>query len=309
MAHAELEDLGQRLGQSIMDRLAEAQANAPRTLQSESRVLGMSELGGCREYIRATIAGDPGEREAGLKWAAMVGTLLGDGIEGILKAADDRVITQHRLTLELWVGKTRLMVSGSADIIYRDYAIVDLKSKAELASVRRYGPSFKERVQISGYLVAAIQEGLLDVNCFGTLVYYDRSGREKVTHTWTVDYEQANAILKAAAERLEEVEHALETGQHATRDERESYCQIISCPFYQSCWNGYEPDHKITDERSIDAFNRYVEAMADEKEIAKRKEQAREDLRGVEGVTPDGGSVAWKVLSNMNERLDVRPPK
>lgn len=306
MARAEIEQLGVDLGASIMKHIEDAQTNAPRTLQSEARVLGMSELGGCREYIRATIAGDPGEREVGLKWAAMVGTLLGDGIEALVKAADDRVITQHRLTLELMVGRTRVMVSGSADLIYRGYAVADLKSRDGLAGVRRYGPSFKERVQISGYLVAAIQEGILDVNSFGTLVYYDRSGKEAVTHTWTVDYEQALRILESAAERLSDVEHALETAQHATRDEAESYCKIIKCPFYSGCWSGYEADSALESERDIENVQRYIEARNEEAAAAERKEELREALRGVEGITPDGTVVQWKVLANGAERLEVR---
>lgn len=308
MASPEADRLGQELADAIMGHVADAQANAPRTLQSESRVLGMSELGGCREYIRATIAGDDGEREAGLKWAAMLGTLLGDGIEGIVQRADDRVITQHRLTLELWVGSTRVMVSGSADLLYRGYAVVDLKSRDGLAGARRYGPTFKERVQISGYLIAGIQEGLLDVNSFGTLMYYDRSGKEPVAHTWTVDYEQAKKILEAAAERLKDVEHAIETAQHAVRDEPESYCKIIKCPFYASCWGGYEPDGKIETERDLEAVAHYLEARADEEDAQTRKDEAREQLKGVEGVTPTGVKVQWKVLANGSERLEVRQP-
>lgn len=306
MASVEVDRLGQELGDSIMAALEHAQSNAPRTLQSESRVLGMSELGGCREYIRSTIGGDPGEREAGLKWAAMVGTLLGDGIETIVAASDERVITQHRLTLELWVGQTRVMVSGSADLLYRGYAVADLKSRDGLAMVRRYGPSFKERVQISGYLVAAIQEGLLDVNSFGTLVYYDRSGKEKVTHTWSTDYEQALKILDAASARLADVEHAMETGQHATRDEPESFCKKIQCPFYQSCWEGYEPKALIESERDLELVDRYTTARREEEEAKQRKESARHELRGVEGVTPNGVVVQWKVLANGTERFEVR---
>ena len=107
---------------------------------------------------------------------------------------------------------------------------------------------------------------------------------------------------------LAEVAHAIETGQRATRDEPEAYCKKIQCPFYTACWAGYEPDNRLESERDIENIRRYIEARNEEAAAAERKDEAREALKGVEGITLNGVTVQWKVLANGSERLEVREP-
>lgn len=313
-------DRGGRLGELVWKTIAHAQANAPRTLQADSRVLGMSDLGGCREYIRATIAGDPGSEPGGLKMAAYAGTAIGDKIEADVKAALAHAATQRRVTLELDVDGTKVMVSGSSDLFFLepyedevlgllDPGVLDLKSRDGLAEVRREGASFKERVQISGYLVAAIQEGFLQTDAIGVLLFFDRSGKDRGFHTWTIDYAGALRILEAAKARLGEVAASLATARHAPRDEPESWCWNVGCRFYAACWTGYQPTGAIEHERELDAVRRYTEARRDQKDVVKRLDAAKADLEFVEGVTPDGVSVTWSEMSNGARRIDVREPK
>lgn len=310
-----LQARGIAMGEQIWEAVRLAQANAPRTLQSESRVLGMSDLGACREYIRATVAGEerwPGEN---LKLAAYMGTAGGDKIEADVSAAFEHAVTQHRVTLVLEVDGQEIRVSGSADLFLTvpfmgvDEGVLDLKSRDGLSEVRREGASFKEKVQISGYLTAAHQEGLLDDGAIGVLFFYDRSGKDRGFHTWTVDLAGAARILEAAKLRLAEVVSSLATGRHAPRDEPESWCWQVQCPFYYGCWAGYTPTEKIEHEREIAAVDRYVEARAEQKAVVSRLNAAKVDLEFVSGVTPDGTTVAWTELANGVRRIDVREPK
>jgi hypothetical protein len=226
----EADELGAMLGDAILGAVADWQNNSPRSQQSKARILGMSEMGGCREYIRATIAGEPKTPQEEIKWPAFVGTALGDSIEEIIGGMGFSTQEDAKLTLP----RTGITVMGHLDARTKG-AIVDLKSKSELATVRREGPTFKEKAQISGYLVAKVQEGVLDEDATGHLVYLDRSGRDSTTHVWSTTYQNALLILDAVEERLLDVQHALATGTREDRngrlmtDEPRSWCESVQC--------------------------------------------------------------------------------
>lgn len=316
----EAQKKGAILQKRIVDAIASARENSARTQQSKARVLGMSDLGGCREFIRATIAGEPRGPVPSLKWAAEVGTAIGDHVEGIL--GFNGFQTQETVVLKL--PRTGIEVTGhldEKDVV--DDSILDNKTVDGLADVMREGPSFKNKVQISGYLVAEVQTGGLTPEATGHLVYFDRSGKQGEPYVWSLTYEMALQILDAAEERLLDVQHALATGTRNGRDGRlmtdepESWCRAIQCPFYAACWDGYQPTGDITHEREIDAVRRRLAALADVKDATSRSESAKQDLRGVEGVVKEGphkGTVVKWTISDMgngrmSERLEVRPPK
>lgn len=305
---------GSRMVDAVWGAVTAQQVYHPRTVQSrEDRLLGMSDLGGCREYMRSMLMNEPGVMSLDLKWAAMVGTLLGDAIERIVhERLPEETLTQRTVTLTLDIDGTVIRITGSTDIIFVGTGVLDLKSKAELATIRSKGPTFKEKAQISGYLVAAVQEGLLDESAVGTLMYYDRSGRDKTTHEWTTDYENALMILDAVKSRIADVIHAIDSAQTATRDEPEQWCRAVGCAFYSNCWKGYTPTGKIEDQKTIDAVLDYISARDDVKNASLRKETARDELQGVNGVTPDGTAVRWTetitARGDQSFRLDVMKP-
>jgi hypothetical protein len=186
--------------------------------------------------------------------------------------------------------------------------------------VRREGPTFKEQCQISGYLVAAVQGGTLAADATGHLIYLDRSGADKTTHVWSVGYDQALAILAVAEDRLGSVAHALATAQPATRDEPESWCWAIKCPFYSKCWVGYMPSDEIDNPRLLSAAQLYIEGRADKKAALDLMEAARLELRGDpersheqnNGRLPDGTTIQFTLVKAMRgdyEKLDVRVPE
>lgn len=306
--NATAEQIGMDFGDMILGAVGDWQQNSPRTLQSTARVLGMSEMGGCREYIRATIAGDVKGPIDPLKWAAFIGTVIGDGIENILAGYEFNTQEDAEVTLP----RTGIKVRGHLDARAKN-SIIDLKTRDGLAEVRREGPTFKEKAQVSGYLLAKVQEGLIDEEGTGHLVYLDRSGKTPETFVWSVTVAQARLVLDAVEDRLEDVVRDMAAGRHATRDEPESYCYAISCPFYAACWDGYTPTGKIDHPRELDAVRRLVEARDMEKQAKELREAAREDLRGIEGITTDGTVVRWTIAQTqsggVSDTLTVRVPK
>lgn len=308
-SHSEADRIGIEFGDLIMESMRDWQNNAPRTLQSAKRVLGMSEMGGCREYIRATIAGDVKDADPELKWPAFLGTIIGDGIESVL--AGIGFVTQETVTVTLANG---IKVTGHLDIRGPNM-IGDLKTRDGLDDVRREGPSFKEKAQISGYTIAGLDAGLLDENGTGHLIYLDRSGKDKTVAVWSVTVPEARVILEQVVQRLEQVSEALASGvsQGYLRDEPESWCWAVQCPFYAACWVGYTPTEEIRHARELESVARFVEYRDAEVSAKKMKMSKREELRGVEGVTPDGTIVRWTINQygdgGTGDRLDVRKPK
>lgn len=317
MTGVEVIQRGQRLAEQMVADMVHHQNNRPRSLQSQKRILGMSEMGGCREYIRATIAGDKKMDPTLWKQEAEFGTALGDYIENAIgEAHGDDVMLQHRLTLELQVGGHPIRVSGSTDIIYitDDGDIVDLKSKNGLGLTKREGPTFKNKAQLAGYMEAAVQEGLVNPETVaGHLMFFDRGAAEKGFLPYSMDYAQAKLILEAVSERLEDVASALSTARMATRDEPESWCWAVQCPFYNNCWAGYMPDQKIENPEALEAIRIYVEARRDRNDDISAVEAAKQMLEGIEGVTPDGVVVRWTEVmpksGNAYMKLEVREPK
>lgn len=302
------------LGNTVFSLIGDWQQNAPRTQQSTARVLGMSEMGGCREYIRATIAGDPKGFVDPLKWPAFLGTAIGDKMENIL--AGYGYITQEEVRVRL--PKTGIEVGGHLD--FRDAnSVGDFKTKDGVDDIVRDGPSFKEKAQISGYLVGLVQQGKLGVEATGHLVYIDRSGRDNEPYVWSISYPDALLVLEAVDERLLEVATALTTGlsQSYLRDEPESWCYNVGCPFYKACWDGYTPTGKIEHERELENIAKFVQARAESKASDNIRRTYREELRGVSGVVERGPhrgtTVQWSLSQNesgrMSERLDVREPR
>lgn len=307
----DLQEFGQRLGAFIIQTVGQWQANSKRSQQSTMRVLGMSELGGCREYIRASVAGDPKDNSNEVKWPAAVGTWVGDGMETALLESLPGTRTQTRVTVTL--PKTGISISGSIDAEILGARLIDFKSKNTVYEVRRRGPEFKEKVQISGYLLAQIAEGNLPPDATGHLVYIDRSGASKEAWVWSVDAEGAKGWIDAADERLEDVAQALATGssQGGLRDMPESWCANVGCPFYTACWGEYVPTEVIDHPMVMQALEDYDFARALKKEAEALILNAKQSLDGVEGAS-DKFTISWKVREGeygLVKTIDVRAVK
>lgn len=311
---------GDAVKERVVDAIIDARESSARSQQATARVLGMSDLGGCREFIRATIAGDPKSTRRELKWPAEVGTAVGDYVEAVMENAGMDV--QETVTLTLpGIGVQITGHLDEIDVVNGD--LIDNKTVNGLAEVKREGPSDKYAVQISGYLVAAVQEGRLTEDAIGTLMFFDRSGAESDPYCWSITYQMALTILDWARERLLDVQDALAKGNREDRegrlmtDEPESWCWAVGCPFYDACWAGYTPTETIEHPFILAAVDRFIQARDDEVDAANRRKAARDDLRAVEGIVDvgehKGTIIRWTLAESqrgtISDRLDVRKPK
>ena len=308
----DVEQFGLDLADSVYEAMTEFQDSAPRTQQSHARVLGMSDLGGCREYIRATVAGEPRSTRRALKWAAAIGTAVGDWAEEAMKGMFPDAVTQETVTLKLKVNDDlTISITGHLDVRIGRTAIVDFKTKNGLAEVRREGASWENLVQVSGYLIGAHQMGLVDDDASGHLVYLDRSGADAKPHVVTITMERAHLILEATVERLQDVATALASGRFAPRDKPESWCRNVGCEFYDACWAGYTPTGVIEHPDEIKAVAEFVAARAAANEANQIRLAKREALKGIEGVTSGldvEQVVRWTITAGQHspsEKLEV----
>lgn len=252
-----------------------------RSQQSAARLIGPSEVGGCRAYLARMIADVPFDESDDLKWAAFCGTAVGERLEAALVATYPEVRVQVPVQAELNSG---LRVAGTADVVWPT-AVWDFKSVDGLESIRRTGPSFKQRVQILLYLVGLIQAGELPADATWALVYVDRSGRDDVPVVYEggIDHD----LLEAIDERLEDVIYAVEHDlESAPRDEPFDWCQV-ACPFFRSCRGKDEHlvSGLITDERYLTAIKLYQQGKAEEKVGKALADEAKQVLLGISGST------------------------
>ncbi len=287
------------------------QENRPRTRQV---TLGPSSLGGCREFIRATLAEDEGlaRTERGLDGAA-VGTLVGDGLEPVFES---ELGFLRQVPTQTSFEELGLVVAGNADLVDVENPWVgDLKSVDGLEEVRREGPSLKYLIQVSTYAFGLAQLGVLHEPS-ASLIYYDRSGSDKEFLVYTIDWDEILGYVAVAEQRLHEVIAAIEAGspeemRWQLRDEEPSFCHYIQCPFRMNCWGGSDwvPADTIESEDGKAAIDSYVRARKAAKDAESWKKSAREGLRGRQGVavTETGKwAVSWKGPEG-RERLDVLP--
>lgn len=288
------------------------EASRPRTLQAG---IGTSELGGCREYMRATIAGDERlpPKERGLDGAA-VGTIVGDGLE---KVFAQELGYRHQVPITVRLHDLGLEVSGHADLVHEgNNEVSDLKSVDGLEETRRQGPSLKYLIQISVYALGLVQAGVLNDGATANLFYCDRSGTDKKFLVYTITWDEILGYVSVAEQRIQNVFDALDAGspdemRWRLRDEEPSFCHYIACPFRLSCWGGSDwvTGQVIESDEGVAAVESYVDARDAAKQAEAWKKSAREGLRGRQGVviTKTGKwSVSWKGAEG-RERLDVLP--
>lgn len=303
---------GEALAELVVDAARRRTMNSPRTQQAVNHVLGPSDLGGCREYLRRMVLGEPfdDDDDTDPRWPAFIGTAVGDHLEHALALADEQTRTQVPLAVLLPSGR---QTRGTCDIVMPQHDLIaDLKAKDGLATVRRAGPSFENLVQINLYLLGAIQAGLVSPDARWALIYYDRSGREHTPYvvTGTLDM----TLIAAMEERLDDVEYAVTMGEETSRDLPEPVCRVI-CPFYGSCRSGVtDAQGLITDPGQLDAVAQYRAGAELEKEGARLKDEAKQALKGVAGSTGQytvrwveiGATTVPETVRRGYTRMDIR---
>lgn len=270
----------------VQDAVRNLSMNTTRTLQQLEHVVGVSEMGACRNYLVHMVKGTEYDDPTDIKWPAFIGTALGERLE-LAMATLDGTRTQVPLTVTLPSG---LAVGGTCDVLRPD-AVWDFKAVNGLQMIRRSGPTLQQKAQIMLYLLAAIQAGLIpEEEAVAVLVFVDRSGVNPEPYVWMEKFDPS--IIEQVDERLADVVYAVQTGEEAQRDQPYEWCKV-ACPFFTKC-RGQElhASGLIEDEEVIQATKFYREGLKLEKEGKALKDEAKERLKGVEGSTGET-MISW----------------
>lgn len=310
------EALAASVAHKVTQAIRSATMDSARSQQSKQHLVGMSDMGGCREYLRLTVLETPfdpvEEEDDDLNLDSFIGTAFGDRLESILEG---EYRTQVPITLTLPNG---LVVAGTADIVGDD-CVWDGKTTKHYANIRRHGPDFTHKAQLAGYLVGAVQEGIITgEEPYGALVYFDRLGKFKTPHVYVMTLEEAGEILAGTGaegegsiqERIEQVVYAVANNEMTTRDRPEEWCKV-ACPYYLTCRAGVtDVNEVIWDLELLQAVDDVLAARHIKKEAEALKAGAEARLFGINGSTRKH-LVRWITVNGSETRagytrLDVR---
>ena len=286
----------------------------PRSLASSRGHIGISDIGGCRQYVRYLTIG---EKPSDIRdtWPADVGT----AIDYIVKEAvnlewGEAVDTDHKVVCHYPNGAE---VPGTPDIVLSQL-VVDVKTKDGLATVKRSGPTNQNWWQVMGYAQGLLADGTFteEEDITVAVAFLDRSGASTDIPVFERDYDPA--ILSEAADWIDDVTYAVQHGEEAPRDWPINKCERY-CEFFTTCrGETIAPEGGLIEHpETLDAIDRYVEASALEKEAKALKSEARADLEGIDGSTGTH-TVRWTQVNeadipgytrNGYTKLDVRAVK
>ena len=315
--------------------------------RSKQLQVGPSQVGGCRELLRAGLFESDKLAEPESYWAAAahVGTVMGDSLESIFGKRLDALTQQRITTLFEDLG---VRISGAIDLLFMNEGHVsDLKSTTDIGGVlydlkrnaaaietllsiwregRLYNKSVETAdggyelteavvrkmsklhyyVQVAIYVKGAKQAGVLDASGEGRLIFYDRAGDFQEFVAVVLNAEVLDMFYDIAQKRIEQVLEAQALYEEMNgnpvaiqplRDMMPSYCfsKKVQCPLREHCWGGsaWTEDKRIDNPEQIAAVERYIIGRDMAKIGEGMKRGAREELREVEGVLPDGRMVTW----------------
>lgn len=291
-----------QLEEVLLAAVIQEERERPRTA---SRLVGPSEVGGCRELLRARWFEPPETDAPEEHWplAAHIGTVMGEELERIFGKRLD-ALTQQRVTT--YLESLGLQVSGASDAIFLQWNLLtDLKSTAAMGSVLYEGPKLGYWIQVSLYVMGLVQAKVLPVGSEARIVYYDRTGDYQGFVAFIVTWDQIVGYVKLAEERIKQVVDAQrayeETGDvryvAELRDYTPSFCfsAKVECPRRFACWGGsdWAPVEILTDPNHLSAARRYIEGREMEAMGKRMKSEARGELENVSGRFREGPMVSW----------------
>ena len=321
--------------EAVYQAIQNASNGTSRSQQQQDFRLGMSNIGHCRMHALLLMKQTPPTEQRD-KTAAFIGTVLGEAIEAQLKREHPDWLFQHETVFSIPSGGE---VNGHPDVVIPatsgatldDFlasraegyegeplflqGIWDLKSKAELESVRKYGQSQQQTFQLTGYAKAMIDEGALDPDkpiWIGD-IYFDRSGR--VHEAYAIGHLYDPEVVGHIDEWINDIKYALINGEDASRDMPREWCWSW-CDYATACrGNDTDVEGLIEDPEFIAAVDMHVEAMALEKRAKKLKDDAKTALAGRSGSTGshnvrwvDVNAVDMKAYTRSGyTKLDIRP--
>lgn len=293
-----MDDREQAISNEIRATITRAMTDSERSQHSAAMRLGISDLGSCREKARLVIENTPFSDDQDNYQAAFNGTAIGDLIEQHLPYE-----TQGEVEVTIPIrDKFTLTLVGHPDILVRDpetkkvTKVWDNKSKSGLMTVRNYGASKNNVLQVTAYGKALIDAGEADPdNLECALIYVDRSGDDPQPFVvaWDWNEEHWQEIISW----LDDVVEAMMMGESAPKDmPRDSFCQKW-CEFYTVCRTGdTDVEGLIEHEDYVHAVEAYLHGSELERQGKQLKKEATSVLRGVTGhvdTTKGRKSLRW----------------
>jgi hypothetical protein len=310
-AGIDLKWLGEVAAQAFYDGIQNASNNTARSMQQQDFMLGVSNLGHCKQYALLMMRQTPFS-DVRDKTAAFFGTVAGAAIEAQLKIDHPGWQFQKDLFFPLPSGggtdaHPDIIIPFDAQDIEAGYyqGIWDGKSKAELETIKKVGPSQQQIFQVHAYAKAAIAAGILNPDhpiVVGD-VYFDRSGKDvtpyAVMHLYTED------VITFIDEWVNDVKYALTHNEDASRDMPREWCWSY-CEYATVCrGNDTDVEGLLEDPDILAAVDMWEEAK-DLKAEVKRKELAYK--RTLDGVTGSTGTynIRWTEVGPVEMKASTR---
>ncbi len=253
----------------------------PRSLQSDSGVLGASDALGCQHRAVLTVQRTP-PSDVAEKGAAITGTMLHEVALPAFGAVSGALIEQDLMLTLPSGGK----IPVHPDIVWADdCSITDLKTVADLNARRRLGPEDKHLAQVNLYALACLQNGLVDREPTVRILYVSR---ENVLESYVHQEPFSMGWVRRADDWFEGVRYAVTQGDEGVKDANPNFCRRF-CGFVSIC---RPPLQDASGELQNEELRRRVlvghEARKQRKHFEAIEKEAVSEIRGVSGTV---GSV------------------
>ena len=277
--------------QLLLDALKTKDAGKSRSTQVQ---IGPSELGGCRRKVWYRLNNQPVTNNNELKLAAIMGTAIHTEIEKALADNKD-VILESEVEYKGMKAHIDCWIPSTGDVI--DWKTV---KKQNLS----YFPTQQQRwqVQVYGYLIDKSGTGKPRTV---SLVAIARDGDERDVKVHSEPYNESIAV--DALNWLEGVK-ASATIPEPEREESfcKHYCKYYD-PFEEIGCGGLKKERikaeriLIEDEQASSQALEYLQLDQQIKLLSDKKDDIKEALRGITGVTSTGVEVTWTTVAGTKQ--------
>lgn len=292
----EMTDVDQFLSKTVREAINHASDNTDRSKQQQDFRLGVSNIGHCRQYARYLML-QTAPTDYRDKNAAFFGTIAGEAIEQQIIESHPDWMVQGEIVFNIPSGGTMLghydIAIPADDETGRPQILADLKSKAELETVRRYGQSTQQRFQLHMYAKALMDEGIFDPTkpTYVANIFFDRSGKDPVPYVIGDEFDPT--VIEHIDEWINDVKYAVLQGEDAPRDMPREWCWNW-CEYASLCrGNDTDVEGLIEDPEVLAAVEAYTEATAMESQAKKMKNSAKIVLNRIDGGSTGEHTVRW----------------
>ena len=277
--------------QLLLDALKSKDAGKSRSTQVQ---IGPSELGGCRRKVWYRLNNQPVTNNNELKLPAIMGTAIHAEIEKALADNKD-VILEFKVEHSGMKAHIDCWIPSTGDVI--DWKTV---KKQNLS----YFPTQQQRwqVQVYGYLIDKSGKGKPRTV---SLVAIARDGDERDVRAHSEPYNESIAV-----DALNWLEGVKASATIPKPEREESFCKHY-CKYYDSfeeigCGGLKKERIKaerilIEDEQASSQALEYLQLDQQIKLLSDKKDDIKEALRGITGVTSTGVEVTWTTVAGIKQ--------